>query len=280
MEKLNEDNADINPLLEYMREIATIYAPDVDFDSNTEERYVYGTSAYHPFIYRYNHNQLFGNISYENYLANKEIQGTLQLLEIDPEKFWFLLLFVVDYTSDICLNGIQLDGTGLDQLTLLAQAIEQNIKDINWHGVTFDKNTTLSLKIEGKHQTIINNPNAIGYLCYIINNNLKEIQQHPWMQIQKIDFKRPKEEKDSTQIWLFNKMFKDFFQLPQYKKQFSKRAPKGSAVSSNKTLLISRLIYFSKISTNENFQIDEDTLKGYIKQYKNKKINTTGKIYM
>ena len=44
-------------------------------------------------------------------------------------------------------------------------------------------------------------------------------------------------------------------------------------------LLISKLIYFTKLSKNKNFSEDEFTLKGYIKQYKDKKVETINSIY-
>lgn len=280
MEKLKEDYINIDPRLEYMEQIATLYVPDIDIDGETGERYISGTTALRPFINRYNQNELFGNISYENFLANKEIQKTLQKLRIDIDKFWFLFLFVVDYTSDICLNGTLLEGTGYEQLKLLAQTINNNIKKIDDFGVTFEKPITISIKVEGKHKISINNSNAIGYLAYAISNNINEIEKHPWMQIQKLNWTDIIEKKDSIQIWLFYKLFNDFFNLPQYKKQFNIRQKKGDTVSLNKVLLISRLIYLAKISTNSRFKDDEDTLKGYIKQYKNKTINVKGQIYL
>ena len=36
----------------------------------------------------------------------------------------------------------------------------------------------MSVKVEGKHQIVIDNANAIGYLATTIANNLKEIEEH------------------------------------------------------------------------------------------------------
>ena len=90
-------------------------------------------------------------------------------------------------------------------------------------------------------------------------------------------------------------MFNDFFNLPPYDKQFNVRQKKGSITSLSKTLLISRLIHFTKLkskkskksksspndttSKRDKFASDEFTLKGYIKQYKDKKIDTINSIY-
>ena len=218
-------------------------------------------------------------ITYEDYTGNESIQEMLKGLGIDIDKFWFLLLFIFDYTCGTCLNGIKATGVGIEQLTKFAKAIADNHKEINQFGVSFKKPITISVKVEGKHQIVIDNANAIGYLAAVIANNLKEIEEHPWMQNQQVSISTHAEEKESVQIWLFYKMFNDFFNLEPYNKQFNVRQKKGSTISLSKTLLISRLIYFTKLSKHSKFSDDEDVLKGYIKQYKDKRIDTANSIY-
>ena len=263
MEKLKEDYISIDTRLEYMEAIATKYAPDVDTDPSTRERYICGTTALPIFIRRYNQNKLYGNFTYEGYLANEDIQNTLKGLGVDIDKFWFLLLFIFDYTCGTCLDGMKATGIGIEQLTKFAKAIADNHKEINQFGVSFKKPITISVKVEGKHQIVIDNANAIGYLATTIINNLKEIEEHPWMQSQQVSMTTNAEEKESVQIWLFYKMFNDFFNLSPYNKLFNVRQKKGSTISLSKTLLISRLIYFTKLSTNKNFSEDEFTLNSY-----------------
>ena len=266
-------------LLEYMEEVAVLYVPDYDIDHETGEQYIYGTTALPLFIRRYNQNKLYGNFTYEDYIANEDIQNTLKGLGIDIDKFWFLLLFIFDYTCGTCLDGMKATGIGIEQLTKFTKAIADNHKEINQFGVSFKKPITISVKVEGKHQIVIDNANAIGYLATTIINNLKEIEEHPWMQSQQVSITTNAEEKESVQIWLFYKMFNDFFNLSPYNKLFNVRQKKGSTISLSKTLLISRLIYFTKLSMNKNFSEDEFTLKGYIKQYKDKRIDTVNSIY-
>ena len=279
MEQLKEDYISIDTRLEYMEAIAIEYIPDVDIDSSTGERYICGTTALPIFIRRYNQNELYGNFTYEDYIAHEDIQNTLKGLGVDIDKFWFLLLFIFDYTCGTCLDGMKATGIGIEQLIKFAKAIADNHKEINQFGVIFKKPITVSVKIEGKHQIVIDNANAIGYLATTIVNNLKEIEEHPWMQSQQVSMTTDAEEKESVQIWLFYKIFNDFFNLSPYNKLFNVRQKKGSTISLSKTLLISRLIYFTKLSTNKNFSEDEFTLKGYIKQYKDKRIDTVNSIY-
>ncbi len=262
-----------------MEEVAVLYVPDYDIDHETGEQYIYGTTALPLFIRRYNQNKLYGNFTYEDYIANEDIQNTLKGLGVDIDKFWFLLLFIFDYTCGTCLDGMKATGIGIELLTKFAKAIADNHKEINQFGVSFKKPITVSVKVEGKHQIVIDNANAIGYLATTIINNLKEIEEHPWMQSQQVSMDTHAEEKESVQIWLFYKMFNDFFNLSPYNKQFNVRQKKGGTISLSKTLLISRLIYFTKLSKHSKFSDDEDVLKGYIKQYKDKRINTVNSIY-
>ena len=104
MEKLKEDYISIDTRLEYMEAIAVEYVPDVDIDLETGEQYICGTTALPIFIRRCNQNKLYGNFTYEDYIANEDIQNTLKGLGVDIDKFWFLLLFIFDYTCGTCLD--------------------------------------------------------------------------------------------------------------------------------------------------------------------------------
>lgn len=149
MEKLKEDYINIDTRLEYMKAIAVKFVPDVDIDPSTGEQYICDTTALPIFIRRYNLNKLYGNFTYEDYITNEDIQNTLKGLGINIDKFWFLLLFIFDYTCGTCLDGMKATGIGIEQLTKFAKAIADNHKEINQFGVSFKKPITVSVKIEG-----------------------------------------------------------------------------------------------------------------------------------
>ena len=68
----------------------------------------------------------------------------------------------------------------------------------------------------------------------------------------------------SQQQVLMYKLFKMLFDaliLPDLK------ARKGDTVSYSKMLLISRIIYFCRLTKNESFTVDSSPLKGILKQY-------------
>jgi len=75
---------------------------------------------------------------------------------------------------------------------------------------------------------------------------------------------------------LMMSMLKYFFEINP---QFSGRAKKGDGVSLNKNLLISQLVYYTRLSTNKNFLADVESLKGFFKQYKGKILSGISSVY-
>ena len=65
---------------------------------------------------------------------------------------------------------------------------------------------------------------------------------------------------------LFKVLF-DTLKLPEL------RAKRGEVVSYSKLLLVSRIIYFCRLTTNESFTVDSSSLKGVLKQYGNTDFN-------
>ena len=84
------------------------------------------------------------------------------------------------------------------------------------------------------------------------------------------------EESNSVLIWYFASLMRYFFELnPQYKGE----SKKCDGLSLSKNMLISTLIYNLGLSRNPSFKESDETIKGFFKQYKNKKITTLGDIY-
>ena len=118
MEKLKEDCIITDERLEYMKAIAELYVPNLEAEIYKN---VCTTTALPIFIRRYNQDKLkeYGKFTYEKYVANKDIQDTLKGLEIDIDKFWFLLLFIFDYTCGTCIDGMKGYGVGIDRKSVV-----------------------------------------------------------------------------------------------------------------------------------------------------------------
>jgi hypothetical protein len=262
--------------LEYVDAVARlIYAPGTGTENEQLDDQINNTL--YSFTGRYNQGTLEGVLQFDDYITNKDIQDTLQELGIDVEKFWYLLLFALDYSFGSCVNGIKRNDTVIEQIDNFVKAIEDNCKEKKPSGVVFDEKTTLTVKIGGKCKVVVDYHDAIALIVAAtkIMKDQKEIRN--LLEYSPVNFDERTTTSESVQIWEFTKMFQDFFRI--YHKQFNKRQKKGSTISLSKIMLISRLILLTKLSKNDNFSSNEDTLKGFIKQYKDKKIKYDNYIY-
>lgn len=263
--------------LEYVVAVGEIYAPDQAIDSETGESFVCGTTALGFFTERYNQNVLEGVLQFEDYITNKDIQDTLQEFGIDVEKFWYLLLFALDYSFGSCVDGIKRNDTVIEQIDNFVRTIEDNCKEKEPFGVVFDEKTTLTVKIGKKRKVVVDYHDAIALIVAATKIMKDQKDLRNLLEYSTVNFNERITTSESVQIWQFTKIFQDFFSI--YHKQFNKRQKKGSRISLSKIMLISKLILLTKLSTKEQFLSNEDTLKGFIKQYKDKKIKYHNYIY-
>lgn len=263
-------------LLNYMEQVALKFNPDMAYDDEGN-MYSYGTQALERFKRRYNRGKISINFKYEDYLHNNNIQATLQELGVDIEKFWYLLLFVMDYTSGYCWDAIEVKESPKEQLNKFTSLITDNCSDINHiSGATFNTPVTITINVKGKQTYTIDNPNAIAYLGMLCANGINGIEENSILSLEHSNLIDKITTSDSMRICLFANMLLYFFET---NKQFNKRQKKGSTISLSKNLLISRLAYFTKLTTNKNYLEDDDNLKKVIKDYSNKELSTINNFY-
>lgn len=263
-------------LLNYMEQVALKFNPDMAYDDEGN-MYSYGTQALERFKRRYNRGKISINFNYEDYLHNNNIQATLQELGVDIEKFWYLLLFVMDYTSGYCWDAIEVKESPKEQLNKFTSLITDNCSDINHiSGATFNTPVTITINVKGKQSYTIDNPNAIAYLGMLCANGINGIEENSILSLEHSNLIDKITTSDSMRICLFANMLLYFFET---NKQFNKRQKKGSTISLSKNLLISRLAYFTKLTTNKNYLEDDDNLKKVIKDYSNKELSTINNYY-
>lgn len=164
-----------------------------------------------------------------------------------------------------------------EDLKILAETIQANIQSIHpIEGVIFSKDSTLTLSIKGKHSIVINNATTITYIAELCSNALEEVKPNSLIDRGIVDIHNLQTESDAILIWHFAKMFLDFFDMHP---EFKGRQKKGATVSLSKNLLISNLIYFTRLSKNKKLCSDDNLLKTYLKRYKDKRTTTLNNIY-
>ena len=262
-------------LLDYLEQVALEFNPDMEFDADGN-MYPCDTLALERFKRRYNRKFIDIKFKHEDYLHNKDIQDTLKELGVDIDKFWYLLLYVMDYTAGYCWDAIEVKESPKEQLEKFVKLIADNCSDYNKvSGATFSTPFTITINAKGKQTLTIDNPNTIAYIGLLCAKGFSEIEDNSILSLRYSD-NETLTAADTMRICLFAKMFLYFFEI---NKQFNKRQKKGSTISLSKNLLISRLAYFVKLTTNKNYLNDDDNLKKAIKDYGDKKLSTINSYY-
>lgn len=264
---------------EYVYDYAYDNFPSVDYDG----MYIDFSKAF-IFINRYNNNQIRIGIKYEDYLKDEELQETIDAFGLDKEKFWYLILFILDYSTCFSYNKVPDVLSPKNQLEKLSNEIDNNIDSLNETHlkVTFDKPIKLVLDIKGKRKFVIDDPTTlyvISKLCMNLVNNTSEDSFFNFGTIPIFNEDgTPNIEtvSNSVHIAYFAKMFITFFDNNPQFKGIKKKGKNGLL---NKQLLISKLVYITKLSRSKSFLISDETLKGFLKQYKDLKISNPNMIY-
>lgn len=229
---------------------------------------VYLCSITKIFVERFNGKHLTHYFTYQKYIENTDIQKLIKFFELDRDKFWFLLLFIYDYSESLCINGYDVAPCANEQLYKMSQAILQIVKGFDEHaGATLNKEAKITLSIKGEKSIVIDNPTALHLLAETIDQRLDDMdltETYRMNYCKRLPDSKPMS--DSPHIFYFAQMF---LQLFNRQKSIVDKRKKGSKHSVKEMELVSYLVYFTKLSTNKNWlDIESQTLKAYLKQYK------------
>lgn len=204
----------------------------------------------------------------QKYLDSVEVQDTLRAFHLDAEKFWYLCLFIKDIVEGYAEGYDAISPR--EEITQLVALLQKVESDKNDNSLRTKSNALLSLKL-GKMSVKIDNQLTLG----IIKAALYTILQtdNRMLDADLLNMKRI-HKADIYKIAWFNKYLSSFLKDKVADKAVY--AFKGSDISTDKSLLISRMIFVLGLSDEENFYIEytdekvkKDYLKGYIKKYKN-----------
>lgn len=269
-------------LFDYINEIEYLYVPDVEdykYSINISrggqasenarkiETPVFGYSEIVTiFKDRYNNCKLHKQDKYLNYI--KVVGYLLKDLELDPEKFWCLFLFALDYCNSLYLDGKTMKATPLEELQALVNMINNA-----------DGEQILNFK-SGKQKTFVESPTALKFLADAIQNQLSELEQSDLIKalyVRKED-SNTKSLKDSPIIVYFAKIILSFLDSQE---QVKNKRKKGANYSIKEIDLVGQLVYFSGLSINESWtDVENETLKAFLKQYRDYQYpNNISRIY-
>ena len=210
------------------------------------------------FLNRMKHGKVDPPFKYEAFLDNEDIIATLEGYELDVDKFWFALLFIYDITMDFGINAADASKTDYDILIEIDDYLQHHPQAVLY--LSDDKELRKSERYETDSPLILLN------LRRFVKRELERYEEPPQLKVWTVDaLQRNYTESlcSAQQQVLMYKLFKvlfDLLGLPDL------RAKKGEAVSYSKMLLISRIIYFCRLTSNESFTVESSPLKGVLKQ--------------
>ena len=126
MKPVDKFSIQYSELLEYIYTVTQEYFPDFDYDEETGQIYMLPSQTPDTFKGRYNRGILKGRFSIDAYLQNRELQDLLTTLDLDAEKFWYLLLFCYDCSWGKCMEGIEIKESPKEQIEKLVNAISED----------------------------------------------------------------------------------------------------------------------------------------------------------
>lgn len=249
-----------------------------------------GSCAMPTFKRRYNERLIKTPLTYKDYKTNMEIQTAISALNLDMDKFWFTILFIWDYVDGECWQAFERGDFPANEISKLLQAIAQyeenpNANPLTDH-ITFKKELTLSLLVDGKAIHAIETANAIKFILSCCQEHLDDLKLknefdtgHLYDNIEMVSYHPNKKQmttSNTKRISLFTQTFQLFFDT--ISPSFSNYR-KGERNAYNVTFLISQLIYLTGISDNEDFLVNKTTLKGYLSRNKNLNWDVHNNIY-
>lgn len=244
------DHIEANRLFEtepyrYAVEIANIMAPTCDADGCPEEISSVGYDAFFC-LQRDGFDFLFSKDEYD---GEDVIQRALEDLSIDPEAFWNALL-ILDYLSeDKFHKAMILSPTDEESVRILIEALETNGSSL------------IAKKANGRVVTI-KSGNVIQTISRLLRSGI-DAGEFDCLS----SYFTPKSVRSGSiteRIAYEATILKAFFRL-----QYEKSHEGESDDYKNPLLLISRLLYFMKLASSEEYWVSSDRLKGDLKSYPN-----------
>ena len=270
------------PLLEYVNKVANHFW--MFYDPEIQEL----TYSHVPDIFHRRYSK--GEINTERllkYETSAEVQDTINAFGIDKDKFWYLCLLIKDYVEDKTINAVVNNPTHREEMISFTSEIEK-LKPKRWADLYLTEGEgQLTLKV-GKHPVIIKNGHTLALIKIAVEEYLDRNQDNTLLlDSAPVDFDNKTTLADGYKIYLFDKFLSWFLQRFKANKNMHSSDGNIFVVSTDKKLLISRMLFVLGITDDEayyeefkeNSATKNDKLKNTLKNYRNVEIHTSCNIY-
>lgn len=261
-----------NDDLKYIHTLTNKIYPDIVVDETGKPNFL-PSSAPEQFARRYNNNELKFISKMAAFQNDPMIDRYIRTLNIDQEKFWYLALFVYDFTYGLCYDKIDVLNSPIKDIDQLCTMIADNIESVNpWHKPTSKEEMTLTLKI-GKKTMVIDNEQTLYLLAVMGLNGAKNGQNNHFFNGGEIKTD-VKPDSATKMAYCFSRIMIDFFDTQQLERR------KGTNVSNTEKDLICGLLYFFKLITNNSIlAADHNYYKSLMSSFKDSNIYRLNNYY-
>lgn len=265
----------------------TIYNNEFDVHNEPSiEQKEYADRCLLMFKKRYSEDLIDEPCSYEEFMGKREIVETLDALNLDHDRFWFLFLYIFDYTMGKFVEGLKTKPSGMEQVNSYINSLNEICLDKydELSGAYFSKKVELELKFntKGKSKVVIDNQYVLFLIKRILELNHELLENDRNMHFRNLKSWKSDVSSRSVHIISFYNMFNNALRDVSKLKElniYADEKPLTSDQKVNKILFISRLIYIAGLSDNKKFYEDDDPIKGFFGQYKDYKDNHVNGYY-
>lgn len=254
--------------LKYVIDLCTLFITEDVYDNKDEPKKVGDLQLVFNFIERFN-NQQIGKLKDLQFL--KEFKERLINLGYDPEKFWYLTLFIYDYSNGIRATG-KAHVTVREELTEVIERIHNN-SIIDEYYVESVNDSILTLKIGTQHSIEIRNPVTLCYIADFCKSGLQSHITDHLMDDYSIKTKGISKLKNSTRISCFGRLLYDFlqncFDLEIKVERYLEHENKTESKKNGLYELVADLAIFTGIADDNT---DRIIMRSQIEQYRSQKL--------
>ncbi len=251
--KFEDELFETNGPYQYLRFLAFSYYAEFDVDVNGEE-FCCGLSepGYNLYYEIRNGKAVFPFLK-EKYDADVDIQNSLAAMGLDPEKFWYALLYA--YHAEETWNT---------DCIALTPAVQEHVEPLI--AALRDEGVTISVQRPGKKKYVVSDPVAVSYVLKMLEEGDQKYESIAGYVYRSGRLLSRRE--DISVKWQMLDLYEVMVRVIEHfrtDKDLPKRV-KGQIGSRDKDLLISRLLHLVKLADSESFKKGVNSLHA-VKKY-------------
>ena len=256
MTRKESDDLFLTPLYRYAFDLANFMFPEFEVDSETGESFQCFNHIGFDAFFAIRENMYDFPFKKKQYDENLDIQSGLARLYIDPEAFWHALLMLHFLTQDKMYNAYTLGPTQKESVQAAINAIDT------------EDSTIIARKKNGR-KVMIDDRSILAYIK-------RCLEESPFMHNEddsrRVYFNTLSTCSDSEIMSYEAKALREFFE-----KESKPEVEKNGKKYRSPLLLISRLMYFTKMTRNDSFLVSSESLKKILRDYPNSGQRTVGR---